>query len=237
MFMSAGQDAPAEVAGDVAIYVFDDHGTLEEQQRPLHIFEFPGESWAMYLREAGFGSTYQLFIPYTRRTAEVATCNVRLRYTSPEGRITYSKMVEVSLPGTARSDMPADESPTTPHDFLLQAAAMRDLAEDEDSSDLSLASHEVPAECDADCTDATAPATLPNTMSEQIELGPSQIANNQLATLDHILLTLDEAPGQVDSPEADPVSTPAGAPEDTVATETATATLPPRTHRLHPLAE
>jgi hypothetical protein len=235
LFMAVGEEAPVEVGGDVAIYVFDDHGTLEEQQRPLHIFEFPGESWSMYLREAGFGSTYQLFIPYTRRTTEVTTCNLRIKYTSPEGRITYSKMIEVSLPGTARRDAPADLTPTSPAD-LLQAAVTPNGTRTGGSSEVSLASHEVASEACADCANEAAPESLPNTLSSQIALGPAQLAGHQLATLDHILLTLDETPAQAESTDADSVSTPSASSTEGEATD-APAAPAPRSYRLHPLAE
>lgn len=104
LFITAGNPQPAKVHGDVRIYVFDDQGPPEEQAKPLHQFDFAADAWNTYLREANIGASYQLFIPYTRKTAQQVNCSLRVRYTpSAGGSPVYSKMASVVLPGRTRS--------------------------------------------------------------------------------------------------------------------------------------
>jgi hypothetical protein len=104
MFLTNNSEVPAEVDGDIRIYVFDDQGTPEEQSKPIHQFDFPAEVWKTYLRDGKLGRSYALFIPYTRKGYFESECSLRLRYTAADGRITYSEMVNVSLPGSKRKD-------------------------------------------------------------------------------------------------------------------------------------
>jgi hypothetical protein len=104
IFFFAGEDElPAEVNGDVRIYVFDDQGSREDQVKPLHEFNFPADTWKHYLAKTKLGPTYVLFIPYSRKGQHPAQCSLRLRFTAPNGAVVHSDMVNVSLPGSSGS--------------------------------------------------------------------------------------------------------------------------------------
>lgn len=240
MFFCIGNEVPAEVGGDVSIYVFDDHGTIEEQQRPIHIFEFPAEAWNTYRREATVGTTYQLFIPYTRRTSEAAKCNLRMRYTSAEGRVTFSKETEIALPGTPRT-RPMESSIASQ---VTQAAATQPTAAATEApvSGISQAAHQAPADCGPECVpEAAAPASMPGMFTSQISLPPAQLANHQMAALDQLVQSLDRRPvSQVQPAGGTPSPTTIGAPPTGPPSDAAAVTEPaaePTRHRLHPLAD
>jgi hypothetical protein len=246
LFFTAGNRAPAVVSGDVMIYVFDDHGTAEEQQKPLHQFSFPHESWETYLRETNFGSSYQLFIPYTRATSESANCSLRLRYTSPDKRITFSKLVEIALPGTPRTQPPISETPHQPSLFEALDSSTGDASRDSASS-VSQASYVVPADNDSRPGGGTSRDSDLVVSSSQIELQPAQLANHQLATLDHLVQSLDGVsvrPADSGPAISEALSQEASAHEaqalDSSAVDvtdgTESAPTAMRSHRLHPLA-
>lgn len=112
LFFTSGHPQPLKVHGDVRIYVFDDHGSPEEQARPIHQFDFAPEAWNAFLRETNVGTTYQVFIPYTRKTTFQSNCSLRVRYTpAGGGSAVYSKMATVMLPGRSRSKVSRDTSP------------------------------------------------------------------------------------------------------------------------------
>jgi hypothetical protein len=66
-FFTRGRTEPAKVTGDVTVYVFDDHGTVEDQRHPFHQFNFEAAAWNSFLVDAKLGPAYQLFLPYTRK--------------------------------------------------------------------------------------------------------------------------------------------------------------------------
>jgi hypothetical protein len=102
-FFAGDQQLPAEVTGDVRIYVFDDQGSRDEQIKPIHEFNFPAETWKHYVAKTKLGPTYVLFIPYTRKGQHPAQCNVRVRFTPANGSPVHSDMVNVSLRGSANA--------------------------------------------------------------------------------------------------------------------------------------
>jgi hypothetical protein len=99
MFFKPGRDVPVRVDGDVRIYVFDDQGTIEEQSRPLHQFDFPSAAWQTFVHDTNLGPAYQVFIPYTRKGRNYTECAVRVRFTAQDRLPVYSKMASVALPG------------------------------------------------------------------------------------------------------------------------------------------
>ncbi len=204
LFFGVGEQAPLEVRGDAMIYVFDDHGTDEEQSKPIHQFEFPAESWQLYLRSTNFGASYQLFIPYTRRTSESARCNLRVRYTSPQGRVTFSKIVEISLPGTPRLQPPTTESATSPSSQgVLQAGLLHSA--DSHSDSVMSASHYQQQMADQRFNLQNTPAAFPSTTSTQISLPQSQLTNQRMAALDQLMSSVvdaEDTPRPAPSPTA-----------------------------------
>jgi hypothetical protein len=96
-----GKSLPVSVEGDVKVYLFDDHGTAEEQGKPLHEFNFDSEAWAQHYSYGSLGPCYNVFIPYMRKGASDATCALRLRLTPPEnqGPALFSEMTSIELFG------------------------------------------------------------------------------------------------------------------------------------------
>lgn len=130
LFFKAGESTPSRVDGDVRIYVFDNQGTVDEQSRPLHQFDFPAAAWKTFARETNLGPAYQIFVPYTRKGRHAADCAVRVRFTAEEQLPVYSKLASVSLPGrreAAAASEPASAAaaaaaspPTTQHSSQLE---------------------------------------------------------------------------------------------------------------------
>ncbi|HEY4258604.1 MAG TPA: hypothetical protein VGM98_00530 [Schlesneria sp.] len=96
-----GTSLPVSVQGDVKVYLFDDHGTAEEQAKPLHEFNFDGEAWSQHYSYGSLGPCYNVFIPYMRKGVNDATCALRLRLTPPEnqGPALFSEMTSIELLG------------------------------------------------------------------------------------------------------------------------------------------
>jgi hypothetical protein len=99
MFFKPGSDQPVPVEGDVRIYVFDNQGTIEEQSRPLHQFDFPSAVWQSFEHDTNLGTAYQVFVPYTRKGGHYAECVVRVRFTAKDQLPVYSKLAGITLPG------------------------------------------------------------------------------------------------------------------------------------------
>ncbi|MGQ0634312.1 MAG: hypothetical protein ACT4QC_06865 [Planctomycetaceae bacterium] len=102
-FFTPQGPAPAEVDGEVMVYVFDDVGTPEEQAKPIHQFRFPAETWDAHKHKSKLGLAYSLFIPYTRPGHQEALCSLRMMFTPKNALPVHSQMVSVSLPGSKRN--------------------------------------------------------------------------------------------------------------------------------------
>src|SRR5579872_5219778 len=112
LFFDSDTKLPAQVDGEVLVYVFDDQGSAEEQIKPIHEFKYPADTWNAFLGRGPLGATYSVFIPYTRPGLHQANCTLRLRYTPKQGPTIYSDMVQVLLPGAvkAKSATAADKN-------------------------------------------------------------------------------------------------------------------------------
>jgi hypothetical protein len=104
LFFKPGSDVPVRVEGDVRIYVFYDQGTVDEQSRPLHQFDFPSAAWQTFARDTNLGPAYQIFVPYTRKGRNYAECAVRVRLTANDQLPVYSKLASIALPGRKSID-------------------------------------------------------------------------------------------------------------------------------------
>lgn len=113
LFFAAGRKAPVKVNGDVRVYVFDDEGVNGDPSLPLHQFDFPGAAWNALLRPSNLGTSYQIFIPYTRKGQKQTTCSVRVSFTPEGGLPIYSKAATVDLPGTAPPILDKDKQVVT----------------------------------------------------------------------------------------------------------------------------
>jgi hypothetical protein len=98
-FFSQDRATPVAVDGKVRIYVFDDHGTVQQQAKPLHQYDFDRDSWTAHVQSSKVGTTYGVFIPYPRADYHQAVCSLRIRFSPPNGRPLYSKPSTIVLPG------------------------------------------------------------------------------------------------------------------------------------------
>jgi hypothetical protein len=110
-FFAQDRATPVVVDGTTRIYLFDDHGSVEEQARPLHQFDFDRASWAGHLQSSTLGPTYGVFIPYPRNDYHQAVCSLRVRFTTPKTRPLYSVSSTIALPGPPMNPETAQNSP------------------------------------------------------------------------------------------------------------------------------
>jgi hypothetical protein len=110
-FFAQDRATPVAVDGTTRIYLFDDHGSVEEQARPLHQFDFDRASWAGHLQRSTLGPTYGVFIPYPRNDYHQAVCSLRVRFTTPKTRPLYSVSSTIALPGPPMNPETAQNSP------------------------------------------------------------------------------------------------------------------------------
>src|SRR5580704_5949907 len=119
-FFTQDRAAPVAVDGKARIYVFDDHGSAEQQARPLRQFDFDRQSWTAHLQSSKLGPTYGVFIPYPRNDYHQAVCSLRVRFTAPKCRPLYSPSSTIALPGPPLN--PETPTPT------VQASPLDSLA-------------------------------------------------------------------------------------------------------------
>lgn len=101
-FFAQDGKTPLTVDGDVRIYVFDDQGTIEEQAKPMHQFDYVDGAWKTHLYDTQLGPAYHVFVPYTRPGFHHAECSLRLRLKPTEGQVVYSDMVHVVMNGSTK---------------------------------------------------------------------------------------------------------------------------------------
>ncbi len=98
--LDAQKQVPVAAEGSVRIYLFDDQGTEEERDRPIHQHDFPVDSWRVRLTKTKMGPAYVLFTPYTRKGAHKAECSLRIKFTPADGGApVFSDLAPISLPG------------------------------------------------------------------------------------------------------------------------------------------
>jgi hypothetical protein len=115
-FFNQDRSQPVAVDGKARIYVFDDHGTPEQQARPLRQFDFDRQSWAAHLQNSKLGVTYGVFIPYPRDDYHQAVCSLRVKFMPTKGgHPLYSASSTLVLPGppttAATETAPTQKSP------------------------------------------------------------------------------------------------------------------------------
>jgi hypothetical protein len=103
-FFTANDQSSVGVEGDVHVFLFDDHGSPDEQARPISEAGFANVEWQAMRRDSQLGPTYSLFVPYPRAGNLEANCALRLRLTQPDGSTLFSEMTQVKLPGLARRE-------------------------------------------------------------------------------------------------------------------------------------
>lgn len=101
-FFSSDSEAPMTVRGQVQVYLFDDHGTPEEQTRPIYQAGFDSAEWESMLHESQLGPVYSLFVPYPRPGDFEANCTLRIRLTGDDGTRVFSELTRIKLTGKPR---------------------------------------------------------------------------------------------------------------------------------------
>lgn len=102
LFFSGSDRKPQKVAGGAVVYLFDDHGSPEEQSTPvLKLVLTPKELEAVGT-ETVLGTAYQIPVPYPEKHRLETNCTMKVKYTSPSGQVTYSDLGTVLLEGTSR---------------------------------------------------------------------------------------------------------------------------------------
>jgi hypothetical protein len=123
-FFTQDRAQPVAVDGKARIYVFDDHGTVEQQARPLRQFDFDRQSWTAHLQSSKLGPTYGVFIPYPSNDYHQAVCSLRVRFTPMKGRPLYSQASTIVLPGPPAKSEP-ETAQATPLDNLAKKLQTR----------------------------------------------------------------------------------------------------------------
>lgn len=103
-FFVAESEAPVAVDGDVHVFLFDDHGSPEDQAQPISQAGFSNIEWQSMRNESNLGPAYSLFLPYPRPGKYEANCVLRIRLTRPDGSALYSEMTPVKLLGLPRPE-------------------------------------------------------------------------------------------------------------------------------------
>jgi hypothetical protein len=117
VFLTQGSPTPVSVDGNVRIFLFDDQGSIQEQQRPIHQFDFVDGAWQAHLHKTAWGPSYQLFIPYVRKGHHEAKCELRVRFQPKSGPAVLSEPATVTLAGRSS----AEDSPPPAVDQFLEA--------------------------------------------------------------------------------------------------------------------
>lgn len=109
-FFTQSTVGPVVVDGKVRIYLFDDHGTVKDQARPIGEFDFDSVGWNQRAHASALGPGYAVFIPYPRKDFHQTTCSLRVRLTPAAGPAIYSPPASVVLPGPSAKPAHGDES-------------------------------------------------------------------------------------------------------------------------------
>ena len=99
LFFGGREESAARISGAVRILVYDNFDASKDDPEPLHTFAFDAKAWDVHRREGSLGHSYSVFIPYNQKHKDTANCAVKVEYTSPEGHLVQSDMIEVLLPG------------------------------------------------------------------------------------------------------------------------------------------
>ena len=114
LFFQRGNPSPLMVEGDVRIYLFDEHGSPEEQAKPIRQFDFIGGAWTSHGNLGQLGPSYHIFIPYVRKHSYETRCSLRVRLKPTAGPVIFSEPVSVTLPGRKRETETDAEGPAVP---------------------------------------------------------------------------------------------------------------------------
>lgn len=128
MFLGNRHATPVEIEGDIRIYLFDDVGTVEEQSKPLHQFDFNHDAWKIHLSKSAVGPSYSVFVPYTRRGQHNPKCSLRVRLTPKVGPTIFSEMTTLPLRNAASLPEATIVSETPPEEVRVQKEVQKSMS-------------------------------------------------------------------------------------------------------------
>jgi hypothetical protein len=108
-FFTQSRQTPVAVDGSVRVYLFDDHGSQQEQAQPIATFDFDAAHWKNGAHTSALGPGYSVFVPYPRFDFHQATCSLRIRFKPTAGPSIYSDPATVILSGPPTKADKADE--------------------------------------------------------------------------------------------------------------------------------
>ena len=97
LFFGHGEESPSEVNGEVIIYEYADYDANEVDPQPLHRFRFDSKAWSRHMTDGTLGLSYNVFIPYTKKSKLHDVCALQVVYISEDGRRVTSPFTEVTL--------------------------------------------------------------------------------------------------------------------------------------------
>lgn len=101
LFFGPRDESAARVRGEVRILEFDQFDGEVDEPQALHTFVFDADAWDGHRKEGSLGHSYSVFIPYLPKHKDAVNCALRVEFTSADGRVVRSDMIEVMLPGKA----------------------------------------------------------------------------------------------------------------------------------------
>jgi len=120
-FFTQSKQAPVLVDGKVRIYLFDDHGSIKEQARPIGEYDCDSAGWNARAHNSALGPGYAVFIPYPRNDFHQSTCSLRIRFTPTVGPAIYSPPASVVLSGPPAKPVQDDERIVQPPQPVTQS--------------------------------------------------------------------------------------------------------------------
>jgi len=122
-FFTQSKETPVAVDGSVRIYLFDDHGSVQDQSRPIAVFDFDAAHWKSGVHNSPLGAGYSIFVPYPRNDFHQATCSLRIRFKPTVGPAIYSAPATVVLSGPPVKSEKGDQPNIQPIEPKQQARA------------------------------------------------------------------------------------------------------------------
>ena len=97
------------VDGTVRVYVFDDHGSVEQQAKPIGEFDFDSAHWNALRTGRHWPWVMGSSSPISGSDFHQASCSLRIRFTPAAGPTIYSEPATVILSGPPAKSEKADE--------------------------------------------------------------------------------------------------------------------------------
>ena len=101
-FFTRRDAEPVLVDGSVRVYLFTDHGTPDENSKPIRQFDYEPEAWAVHANMTSLGPAYSVFIPYPVVEPYQVRCQLRVRFTPQTGPPIWSESITMTLDGPPR---------------------------------------------------------------------------------------------------------------------------------------